>query len=181
MLAVIGPSGGGKSSAVRLLAARAVLHVHPTWTTRPPRSDEVAGSIEHRFVSDEEFDDLCRAGFFLDTVAMFGLPFRYGLPPLTRCRDHCVDTVMLRAPLVDRFARHYPVVVFQIEDSPARTAARLRARGTSDVDVTARLGDNNAEVAAGRLIADRVFVNNASLDVLAGAVQAAWAEVGVAA
>src|SRR5436305_590449 len=78
----IGPSGSGKSTVVRELASRGLVTVHPTWTTRPRRADEQQGSLEHRFVSDGEFDELCRRGCFIETVRLFGLPYRYGLPPL---------------------------------------------------------------------------------------------------
>src|SRR3954447_16585781 len=97
----IGPSGSGKSTVVRELAARGLVTVHPTWTTRPRRADERQGSLEHRFVSDDEFDELCRRGFFIETVSLFGLPFRYGLPPLdgdSAGPGGPVDAVMLRAP-----------------------------------------------------------------------------------
>src|SRR3954451_2133494 len=97
----IGPSGSGKSTVVRELADRGLVTVHPTWTTRPRRQDEQAGSLEHRFVSDAEFDRLCERGFFLETVTLFGLPYRYGLPPVGSPRaTGALDAVMLRAPLV---------------------------------------------------------------------------------
>src|SRR5215210_1953237 len=90
LLVIIGPSGSGKSSATRLLVNRGLVRVHPTWTTRPRRSDEHFGSPEHRFVDD---------------VTLFGLPYRYGLPPIRRSNDLRADVVMLRAPLVERFRR----------------------------------------------------------------------------
>jgi guanylate kinase len=171
VLVIIGPSGGGKSSAVRLLAAQGVLRVHPTWTTRPRRADERTGSLEHRFVTDARFDELERRRFFLDTVTLFGLAHRYGLPPVVRSNDGAVDTVMLRAPLVERFRAVVPdIVVVQVEDRPDRLRARLEARGTDDLE--ARLADNELELAAGRRIADRVVVNGGSLAELAEAVAA---------
>lgn len=171
---IIGPSGSGKSSVVRALAGVGALRVHPTWTTRPRRDDERDGSVEHVFVSDADFDARDRAGGFLDTVAMFGLPYRYGLPPIDRAVDGRIDTVMLRAPLVERFARFVPDhVVFQIEDDPARVEERLRARGGSADDLRARLDDNERELRAGRLVASRVFVNDRGIDDLAAAIRAA--------
>ena len=167
---------------VRELARRGVIKVHPTWTTRPRRPDEANGSVEHEFVSEAEFDRLDAAGFFADRVAMFGLPYRYGLPPLRRSPDGPVDAVMLRAPLVDRFAAICDdFTVFQIEDTPTRAAERLRARGTSEDDIAARLADNNRELVAGRAIAARVFVNDGTLDELADVIAAALTEASVAA
>src|SRR4051812_35054030 len=152
LLVVIGPSASGKSSAVRLLVERDVARVHPTWTTRPRRPDEVDGSLEHRFVDDAGFDALASAGAFLDTVSLFGLPYRYGLPPIERSTDGRADVVMLRAPLVERFDATVggPRVVVQIEDDPARAARRLRRRGSSPDDVRQRLADNERELVAGR-------------------------------
>src|SRR5438445_13789022 len=103
VLVIIGPSACGKSSVVHHLHEPRLVTVCPTWTTRPRRDDEKNGSLEHRFVSDDAFDILCSRGFFLDTVAMFGLPHRYGLPPLAPPDDGRVNAVMLRAPLVERF------------------------------------------------------------------------------
>jgi len=174
LLVLIGPSGSGKSSAVRILAERGLLRVHPTWTTRPRRSDEREGSPEHRFVDDHEFDALAAAGAFLDTASLFGLPHRYGLPPIRRSTDGRVDTVMLRAPLVERFRRAVedPVVVVQIEGDRQRSADRLRRRAGSPQELRNRLHDNDLELAAGRLVADRVLVNDASLDELAAGLAA---------
>ena len=166
VLVVIGPSGSGKSTVVRALADRGRLRVHPTWTTRPRRPDERTGSAEHRFVDDVRFDQLRDRGFFLDTVELFGLPHRYGLPPIRRLDDCRVDTVMLRAPLVDRFRAVVPdpSVVVQIEADPAQLERRLRHRATDAVDVAARLADNEREAVLGRAVADLVVVNEGSID-----------------
>lgn len=174
VLVIIGPSGVGKSTVVRTLARQGVLRVHPTWTTRPRRRDEAAGALEHRFLSERQFDHLCARGFFADTVALFGLPYRYGLPPLCTTPTGPVDTVMLRAPLVARFAASVPDhVVYQIEDRPERVVARLARRNSGDDDLEARLHDNRCEAVAGRGVAHRVFVNDRSLDRLATAVATA--------
>jgi guanylate kinase len=175
-LVVIGPSAAGKSTVVRALVERGVVRVHPTWTTRPRRPDETDGSPEHVFVSDAEFDELERRGFFLDAVALFGLPYRYGLPSIERSADERIDAVMLRAPLVGRFVQTFGhAVVVQIEDTPARIARRLGARGTSGDDLAARLSDNERERAAGRALADLTFVNDGSPCDLADEIAAALA------
>ena len=171
VLVVIGPSASGKSASVRELARRELVRVHPTWTTRARRPDEDAGAPEHRFVTDEVFDELEAAGFFLGTVALPGLPFRYALPRPALRDDGPVDTIMARAPFVDLFAEYFPHrLVYQIHDTEARAAARLRARGTSDEEVAARLANHAAEVDAGRALAARVFMNDGSLGALADAI-----------
>ena len=171
LLVIIGPSGSGKSSAARLLVNRGLLRVHPTWTTRPRRSDEHFGTPEHRFVDDATFDALVDADFFLDAVSLFGLPYRYGLPPIRRSSDLRVDTVMLRAPLVEPFKRVVtdPLVVVQIEDDPLQISDRLHRRAGTALELRCRLDDNERETAAGRAVADRVLVNDGTLDELADA------------
>lgn len=172
LLLIIGPSGSGKSTLVRALVDAGVLRVHPTWTTRPRRRDEAEGSPEHRFVDDDTFDRLVAAGAFLDSVALFGLPYRYGLPPIERSDDRAVDAVMLRASLVGRFAEVItdPAIVFQIEDEPNRMACRLRERASSEAEFRCRIEDNRCEIVAGRAIAHRVFVNRGTVEELAHSV-----------
>jgi guanylate kinase len=167
VLVVIGPSASGKSTVVRELARRGIVRVHPTWTTRPRRPDERRGSLEHRFVTEQVFDQLVADGFFLEAVRLFGLPYRYGLPPLRPSATGPLDAVMLRAPVVPTFARSVPRhLVYQVEDPTDRPRERLVQRGVGAEEVAARLDDNRREIAAGRRIADRVFRNDGSLDEL---------------
>ena len=174
VLVVIGPSGSGKSTAVRELHRRGIVDVHPTWTTRPRRADEGTGALEHRFVTEQVFSELDADGFFLGTVALPGLPYRYGLPRVVTRDDGPVDTIMARAPFVDLFAPHFPErVVYQIEDTLERAHERLIARGSDEHEIDARLAGHRDEVAAGRLIAARFFVNEGTLDDLVGAIAAA--------
>jgi guanylate kinase len=174
LLVFIGPSGTGKSSIVRELDARGVVRVHPTWTSRPRRAEELVDAIEHHFVSEAEFLERRAAGFFLQSVQMFGLPHWYGLPPVARSDDGRVDCVMLRAPLVavlrdvDRDVR-----VYQIEAPRALVAARLAERDCSDTERVARLHDNEHELAAGAHIADRRFCNNRPLPAVVDDVEGA--------
>jgi guanylate kinase len=168
VVVVIGPSGSGKSSVVRELHRRGVVHVRTTWTTRPRRADESRDCIEHRFVSEADFDWLERAGYFIDTVTMFGLPYRYGLPGPATFGVTGPEIVMLRAPLVERFRRlDVDCTVVQIEDTRERTRARLVQRNVDDDELRARLADNEAELSLGRTVADVVFVNDGSIAALA--------------
>lgn len=178
LLVVIGPSGGGKSSVVRALDGRGVIRVHPTWTTRPRRGDEVEGSVEHRFVTEAEFLRRREAGFFLHTVQMFGMPYWYGLPAILHADEGpAVDAVMLRAPLVALLREHHPdLVVYQVEAAPELVATRLAARGYTGAELAARLTDNETERAAGRHIARRRFRNDTTVDALVRRVELAVRE-----
>jgi guanylate kinase len=157
VLAVLGPSGSGKSTVVRELHRRGVIEVTPSWTTRPRRDDELDGSVEHRFVDDEEFTAREEAGYFLEVVQMFGLPYRYGLPAVEPAAEARVPAIMVRAPLMPLVARHFPGhVAYQIEDSYERARARLERRAG---EPGTRLDGFEEECRVGRQAAHRVFVN----------------------
>ena len=183
ILVIIGPSAAGKSTVVGELHRRGVIRVHPTWTTRPPRADEADGCLEHRFVSDAVFDDLTSGGFFLGTVEMFGLPYRYGLPPLPALPGKeagGVVTVMLRAEVVARFTALFPhSVVYQVEDDLQRTRTRLVERGCSADETAARLDACPGEMDLGRRIARRVFVNDRPVAALADDIVSSLHQDGV--
>jgi guanylate kinase len=165
LLVFIGPSGSGKSSVVRSLVDRRVICVHPTWTTRPRRPDESAGSVEHRFVSEPDFLRLRDDKFFLHSVQLFGMPYWYGLPIIERNENGAVDAVMLRAPLVPILREFYKdPVIYQVEATSAVVEARLAARGYTAGELDARLSDNEKERVAGRSIAQRHFDNDEALD-----------------
>ncbi|WCO65510.1 hypothetical protein PO878_13485 [Iamia majanohamensis] len=179
-LLVIGPSGAGKSAVVRELHRRGIVAVHPTWTTRPRRPDELEGSLEHRFVAEAAFDALERSGAFEATVSLFGLPFRYGLPALRPVGDGRVDVVMVRAPLVDQVRRCLPgAVVYQVEAPEGWLDAVLARRGVPAHEVAARAENNRAEVALGREVADRCFNNEGTVADLADRMAAALATDGL--
>ena len=174
LLVFIGPSGSGKSSVVRELCRLGKLWVTPSWTTRPPRADEREGTPEHRFVDESEFEDLVRSGFFLEVVQLFGLPFRYGLPPVRQGPKGQVPAIMVRAQLMPLVDKHYPRrTVYQIEDSTDRVVERIMDRGIAPSEVRARLDDLESERALGRRLASRVFVNSSTLADLVGSVAAA--------
>jgi guanylate kinase len=160
LLVVIGPSGAGKSTAVRRLEAEGLIELTPTWTTRPPRRGELTSYAEHRFASERDFDAVERCGAFLGTVRLFGLPYRYGLPPIRPPAAGRVAAVMLRAALVPKLRELVPdPLVYQVEDDRARVAERLRQRSREGAELGSRLDDFEREVVLGRSLAWRVFVN----------------------
>jgi guanylate kinase len=172
VLVVLGPSGSGKSTVVRELHRRGVIDVTPSWTTRPRREDELDGSVEHRFVDSHDFTARQNAGYFLEVVQMFGLPYRYGLPRVEHPADGRVPAIMVRAPLMPLVARHFPgYFAYQIEDEYQRAQQRLRRRAG---ELGTRLDGFEEECRLGRQAAHRIFVNRRSVgdlvDAVAGAV-----------
>jgi guanylate kinase len=177
LLVIIGPSGTGKTSALRLLHDQGVVEVTPSWTTRPARDDERDGSLEHRFVDEPTFAKQADTDYFLETAQMFGLPYWYGLPKLEEPKGSRVATVMLSANLLPLMDEHYTnYIVYQIEDSEERAAERLKAREKAGHDIGTRLDDYQKEIAAGRKRAQRVFTNESTLDELAGVIASALIE-----
>jgi ribose 1,5-bisphosphokinase PhnN len=182
-LVLVEPSAAGKSALAAALTRLGVVTVHPTWTTRPPRPDELAaGCPEHRFVSERRFDQLAGTGFFGDVVRPFDGAHRYGLPPLP-CRPagppamiDTIDTVLLRATYLDRLGgRLGPVVMYQVEAPPPVLAARLAARGTDPAAIRARLAFDVDDTAIGRRWAERILPNEGSLASLVARTLAALA------
>lgn len=171
VLIFIGPSGSGKSTVVRALHQRGVIEITPSWTTRPRRDDELHGSIEHRFVTEEEFTHLEGAGFFLEVVQPFQLPYRYGLPRIVSVSPGAVPAIMVRAPLMPLVARHFPRhVTYHIEASYARARERVVSAGGSDAALGTRLESFQDERRLGRTLAARSFVNDATVAELVEAV-----------
>jgi guanylate kinase len=177
LLVIIGPSGVGKTSALKLLHDQKVVEVTPSWTTRPPRHDETDGTLEHRFVDNATFTAKANEGYFLDAAQLFDLPYRYGLPKLKKPSGSRVATVMLQASLLPLMDKHYTnYTIYQIEDEPQKVAERLRQRQDAGHDMGSRLEDYQKEIAAGRERANRVFTNDGTLEDLAGQIAAALIE-----
>ncbi len=84
---------------------------------------------------------------------------------------------MLRAPLLDEMARHFPeLVTYQITATRADAEARMIERGLDDAELAARLADNLAECALGAEVADRCFLSSGSLADLTAQLMAAIRE-----
>jgi guanylate kinase len=179
VLVIIGPSGSGKSTLVEELVRRGLVRVVPTFTTRPPRPAEQGWRVPtHRFVSEQEFDDLCRQGRLAHTGSIDGLPYRYGLPPIVPRGGGPVDAVVLRADHVRQFVDAVPgCVVYEVDAPDPVVADRLRRRGGSPAELSARLRDNTAsrQLASSQRVADRRFTNDRSVPDLADAVASAMA------
>jgi guanylate kinase len=167
----LGPSGSGKSTLVAELHRRGLVDITPSWTTRPPRENEGDATIEHRFVSEREFTDLTDAGTFLETVRLFDLPYRYGLPAVAEPDAGKVATIMVRSPLMPLLDRHFPDrVIYQVEDQFDRVQARVTQRFGVHDELGSRLEGYEAERLAGREVADRIFVNDGTIDDLVATV-----------
>lgn len=177
ILIIIGPSAAGKSTVIRKLVDDGLVVVNPSWTTRPPRPGELDEGTEHRFVTEDEFNKKAAAGYFLETVQMFNLPYHYGLPPVRPSDSKHVSVVMLRASLMPLLIKHYPNnIVYQISDELARIKERLAKRQAHGEPLGTRLSEYEQEIALGNRYAKRNFVNNEDIELLAGQLREAIME-----
>lgn len=161
ILVVIGPSGSGKSTTLRLLGERQLVKVVPTWTTRPPRPEELQNDMEHKFVSLSEFQEGEKAGLILVAKQMFSLPYWYGLPIIEKPDNGLIPLIILRASLIDLFSKHYSnYLIYQIEDTLPRIRDRLSERKLFGEAIGSRLDDYENEIAIGRKMAKRSFIND---------------------
>jgi ribose 1,5-bisphosphokinase PhnN len=172
VLVFIGPSASGKSTVLAELRRRGLVRVHPTWSTRPPRPGEGAGTLIHRFVDDATFDQLETSGFFVSTGTIRGLPFRYGLPHFSDDPDGPLDAVVLRADYVTAFRRRYPrSLVYMVRAAPHLLASRLGQRNDPEHVIRMRAVGNRSEDVLGASLADRCFSNDGSISELVDAIE----------
>jgi hypothetical protein len=75
---------------------------------------------------------------------------------------------------MDKYYTNY--TIYQIEDDETKVAERLHERQAAGHDMGSRLEEYQQEVEAGRERADRVFMNDSSLEYLAGRVATALIE-----
>ncbi len=165
ILVIIGPSGSGKSTIANRLSEQNLVKVIPTWTTRPPRPDEQTSSIEHKFVTEAELKKAKAEGVLLATLQMFNLPYWYGAPKIAKPKQGLVPLIILRASLIDTFSKYYTnYVIYQVEDTLPRIKERLLKRGLHGEDIGSRLDSYSEEVALGRNLAQRLFINGGSTE-----------------
>ncbi len=163
------PSGAGKSSLAKALAADPRFGISVSHTTRPPRPGEQDG-VHYHFVDQAAFDRLVAEQAFLEHACVFGN--RYGTTRLA------VETLMAqgRHVLLDidwqgarRIKALWPqaLSIFILPPSLAALEQRLRDRGQDDESViAARMGKARAEIAhAGEF--DHVVVNDEFAEALA--------------
>lgn len=124
-LVIIGPSGSGKSSVVKILCEQYGYTLMKTVTTRP-RRDEF--DTDHTFISLEEFATRKQSNEFIGILEVFGA--KYGLPRFNE-KDKLV--LLLRAPALPELLGRFPQARIVEIDAPLSVLeARLTARQTLD-------------------------------------------------
>jgi len=165
-VALVGPSGVGKDSLIRVLAAR---------NARDPRFQIVRRVVTRKADADEDHDTLdeasfaarAQAGGFALHWAAHGL--RYGVPVETDEALAQGQTLLcnLSRGIVGEARRRWPhTFIVALSAKPETLAARLLARGR-DPDIGARLA--RAEPAE---TPDAMVENDGALDIAAEQLQA---------
>jgi guanylate kinase len=127
------PSGGGKTTiAHELLRVRKDVGYSVSWTTRPPREDEVNGRDYH-FRSVAEFERGRKAGEFAESAEVHGHLYgtlRKEVERVLSSGKHVIMDIDVQG--AQQFAEAFPesVLIFILPPSADVLVARLTARGT---------------------------------------------------
>jgi guanylate kinase len=163
LVVLSGPSGVGKSSVVKAVAAgHPEIWVSVSVTTRPPRPGETDG-VEYRFVDDATFDRLVAEGAFLEHATFAG--HRYGTPrgPVEERLRAGVPVLLeidLQGARQVREAVPTALLVFLAPPSWEELVRRLTGRGTEDPEVVRRRLDAARVELAAEAEFDEVVVNS---------------------
>jgi guanylate kinase len=149
---VSAPSGTGKTTLVeRLVNATGRLKMSRSYTSRPPRGDEVDG-VDYNFVSRSRFEQMAEAGEFLEWADVFGNLYGTSAADTTRCLDTGNDVVLVIDVQGARKvrARGVPHVgIFVLPPSYQVLERRLRGRSKdSEEAISRRLQVARDEVSA---------------------------------
>jgi guanylate kinase len=151
MLVLSSPSGAGKTTlSRRLLQTDPDIVMSVSATTRAPRPNEVDGQ-DYFFVSPQRFDEMVKAGEFLEHAIVFGN--QYGTPrmpvmaALEAGKDVLFDIDWQGTQQLKMQAREDLASVFVVPPSKAELERRLRIRAQDSEDVVkARMAKANDEL-----------------------------------
>ena len=92
---VSAPSGTGKTTLVeRLVHTIERLRMSRSYTSRPPRADEVNG-VDYNFVSRPRFEEMAAASQFLEWADVFGNLYGTAAADTARCLESGDDVVLV--------------------------------------------------------------------------------------
>ena len=91
---IAAPSGCGKTSLVEALIKNAKnLYVSISYTTRPPRSDEING-INYYFVSINEFEEMIKNNAFVEHATVFDNHYGSSTKLIKEKLDEGIDVIL---------------------------------------------------------------------------------------
>lgn len=139
MLVLSSPSGAGKSTLTRLLTRDdAQVELSVSWTTRPPRPNEIEG-VDYHFVSKDKFRTMRADEGFLEWAEvhdfLYGSPRAPVMDALDKGRDVIFDIDWQGAQQLTNSAQADVVKVFILPPSMIELRRRLEARASDDAKV----------------------------------------------
>ncbi len=157
------PSGGGKTTLARRLAAEqpdTVISV--SYTTRPPRPHERDG-VDYHFVDDRTFQGMVDRGELLEWAEVHG--HRYGshrrYAELAKDGKVVLFVIDVQGGASIRRKVRNAILVFVFPPSLPELERRLRERKTdSEATIRKRLQDAREEIERGRTEYDYHLVND---------------------
>jgi len=150
IIVISAPSGAGKTSLCkRLLQTSPLFYYSVSFTTRPPRKNEIEG-VDYYFVSREEFQKMIERGEFVEWAEVHG--HMYGtsaklIDEAIKAKKEVVLEVDVKGGT--EIKRRYPdsVLIFLLPPSWKELEKRLRNRMTeSDKEIKQRLARAKKEV-----------------------------------
>ncbi|UCG58763.1 MAG: guanylate kinase [Phycisphaerales bacterium] len=160
---VSGPSGVGKSTVCREVAARLQdVYLSTSVTTRPKGPGETHGR-EYWFVSEQEFQDLIERGLLLEHARVFGHLYGTSKDKVDEALE-AHKTVILEIDVqgARQVKTLYPdaVMIFVLPPSERVLADRIGRRGREDSeDAEERLDGAGSEIAAAWQYYEHMVIN----------------------
>ena len=129
----VGKSASGKTTIANLLENRYGMVQVSSFTTRLPRYD---GEIGHRFISDEEFDNLGKLAAYTEYNG-----YRYGttFEVLDECDIYVIDPPGVEALLKNMDEYDRPICMIYFDAAVSVRIDRMIDRGASDMEIVSRL------------------------------------------
>ena len=162
LIIISGPSGVGKNTVVRGMAARRSFHFSVSATTRTARPGEADG-VDYHFIDHEAFAMMIREDRLLEWAefagSRYGTPRKEVLGPLANGNDVVLDIEVTGAI---RLMEVFPeaISIFVMPPSIGELEARMRGRrDMTEAQISTRLALAGEQMKIGPLRFGHVVVN----------------------